>query len=168
MVRAFASLAVVVSLGTSVSAWAQTDPMAMGRMAAANQLGVLQYCQSQGAVGPDAVSAEREVMARMPASNVSTDSAEAQGKQGTLVGPSGQQITLASLASTHNTTISSLCQQMGSSTLQAASMYRQGSGGMGAIPGMPSSPNGLTGVPGLPSMGAGMTGIPGLPAPPPK
>jgi hypothetical protein len=44
----------------------QTDRFALDRRHAANQLGLLQYCQAQGPTGADAITAERNVMARLP------------------------------------------------------------------------------------------------------
>lgn len=157
---------------------AQSDPTAMARQSAANQLGLLEYCQAQGAVGDDAVSAERDMIAGMPApattGPVASDQAEALGKQGTMSMPNGQTATLAGMASAHNMTVSALCQQLGSGAVQSAAALRQSGMTAGAIPSMPAMPGSLTGIPGLPPgmtvpgmpSGAGMTAIPGLPAMP--
>ncbi len=175
MHRRFTILFLSLVAGPSL---AQTDLTAMARQSAANQLGLLQYCQAQGAVGDDAVKAERDMIAGMPAaattSPAASDQAEALGKQGTMSMPNGQTTTLAGMASTHNMTVSALCQQLGSGAVQSAAALRQNGMTAGASAGMPAMPGSLTGIPGLPPgmtvpgmpSGAGMTAIPGLPAMP--
>ncbi len=159
MIRHYAPF--VVALCCAGPAFAQTDLMAMARVAAANQLGVLEYCQGRGDVGADAVSVQRDAIARLPASSVPTDAAEALGREGTLSAPNGTHITLADMASTHNTTITALCKQMGSSAQQAGA-YPQGATTPGTMPAMPQMPQmmGMPAMPGMPSM-QGMPSVPG-------
>ena len=170
--------AFALALLATTPALAQGDPAAMGRSAAANQLGVLEFCQSNGDVGDDAIAAEKDVISRTPGSATPTDSAEALGKQGTFASPNGQQITLTDVAAKQNTTVSAMCKQMANSTLQADAMMKQNSG-MGLMPAMPTMPSGMTSVPGMPGgmptmptmpggmpTASGLTAVPGLPANP--
>jgi hypothetical protein len=156
MLRRSASCAVLLVMAAA-PALAQGDPAAIGHMAAANQLGILEYCLSEGNVGADTVSAEKDVISRMPVSSVSTSSAEALGKQGTFAAPNGQQMTLASMASKQNTTVAALCKQIGSSTTQADAAYKQNGMTAGGMPSMPHMPA----MPSMPSMPGGMPSMPG-------
>ena len=155
-------LALTLAMCSVLPAVAQTDQVAMMHTVAANQLGLLQYCQGQGEVDASAVEAERGMIGRMPPSAAPTDAAEALGRKGTL-SANGTTMTLASMASSHNTTVSALCKQMGSSAVQASSAYQQNGAAMN---GMPSLPGGMT-MPqmpgGMPSMGS----LPGMPGAPP-
>ena len=156
-----APLALTLAMCSVLPALAQTDQIAMAHTVAANQLGLLQYCQGQGDVDASAVEAERSMIGRMPPSAAPTDAAEALGRKGTL-SANGTTMTLASMAGSHNTTVSALCKQMGSSAVQASSAYQQNGAAMN---GMPSLPGGMT-MPqmpgGMPSLGS-LPGIPGAP-----
>ena len=149
----------VVSLLAAPAAWAQTDAASMAHLAAANQLGVLEYCQSQGAIDGTPIASEKTIMTHLPASSVATTDAEATGKSGTLLAPNGAQTSLSQLASTHSTTISALCKQMGSSVQQSAAAFSQNGGGM-TMPTMPSMPGGMSQMPSMPNMPQ----MPGMPA----
>ena len=161
--------ALALAACSAFPALAQTDQIAMARNVAANQLGLLQYCQGQGDVDANAVEAERSVIGHMPSSRAPTDAAEALGRKGTL-SANGTTMTLASMAGSRNTTVSALCKQMGSSAVQTASAYQQNSAAMGGMPplpngmAMPQMPGGMPAMPGgMPSMGS----IPGMPGTPP-
>jgi hypothetical protein len=136
MIRRVGTIAVLCII--SAPAFAQGDPMAMAHTAAANQLGIVEYCQSQGSVGADAVDAQKTAMAQLPPSTVSTADAEALGKQGTLSMPNGTKATLASLATAHNTTVAAMCDQIGKTLIQAVAMSKQGT--MGGMQ-MPTAPH---------------------------
>jgi hypothetical protein len=146
-------LTVVASLAAIGPALAQSDQFAMAHAAAANQLGVLEYCQTRGDVGADAVAAQRASIAHLPPSTTPTDAAEALGKQGTLAAPNGAQTPLESVANAHGTTVSSLCKQMGSATLQSAAAMQQNGMSFGgtAMPKMPAMPSGMA-LPKMPGM----------------
>jgi len=145
------------SLG-SVAAMAQSDPMATARSMAANQLGLLEYCQSQGDVGPDAVAAQHGLMARLPVGAPgSMDAPEALGKQG-MFSANGTNTPLASLATGHNTTVSALCGQMGSSVIQVAKSM-PAAAGPSMTPNMPPMPS----MPSMPTMPS-MPSVPSAPA----
>ena len=146
----------IIIAGAGVALWAagasaQPDQMAMAHQMAANQLGVLEYCQKQGYTDTAATDAQRTVMARLPASDpaVSTEAAEASGRQGTLVA-NGNSYTLASMASTHNTTESALCKQMAGNVMQVASMQRGGMGMSMKMPPMPAMPGSMPQMPTIP------------------
>ena len=171
MIRRLKTLATLLVMGSATPGFAQTDTAAMAHTASANQLGILEYCQSQGDVGPDAVSAEKNVISHLPASSAPTSAAESLGKQGTLAAPNGTSMTLASMASAHNTTVSALCKQMGSSTTQAAAAYQQNGAAAGGMPSMPSMPS-MSNMPKMPSYPGGMPSMGSVPsasgAAPPK
>ncbi len=106
---------------------AQGDQMAMICQAAANQLGVLEYCKDQGAVDDAPVTAQHAVMAQLPAGTESTDADENLGKQGTL-SVNGTTITLAKAATSRGITVADLCKQIGNSVVQGAAMLKQQQG----------------------------------------
>ena len=145
----------------AVPAMAQSDQMAMAHTAAANQLGVLEYCQEQGAVGPEAAEAERRSIRRLPASAVDTGAAERLGKQGTIAA-NGNPMTLANIAGSRNTTVAAICKQMGDAAVQTDAAFASSTTGS-SVPGMPGLPPGMV----MPGMPAGMPGMPaGMPAMP--
>ena len=158
-----AILAAAIAAGPAL---AQGDPYAAAHAAAANQLGVMEYCQTRGDVGPDAVAAQRDALARLPPSAGSNAADEALGKQGTLAAPNGARTTVANMASSQNTTVSALCKQMGNSAVQSAAVLRQNGVAQGgsAMPGgmtMPTMPGGMT----MPTMPGGMP-MPSMPSMP--
>ncbi len=165
------ALTAVAAVSLAGQALAQTDPYAMAHAAAANQLGVMEYCQGRGDVGADAVAAQRSAIARLPASTTSNDADEALGKQGTLSAPNGAHMTLDSVASSRGTSVSAVCKQMGSSAVQTSAMFQQNGVPPGGTP-MPALPNGVT-MPALPNgvtmpaMPNGTT-MPAIPAAPPQ
>ena len=151
----FVALA-ALTVCTLKPALAQTESVAMAHTVAANQLGVMEYCQGRGDVGQDAVAAQRSAIGRLPASAASNDADEALGKQGTLIVPNGTNMTLDSIAGAHGTTVSAMCKQMGSGALQSANAFRQNPmppAGM-TMPKMPAMPNGMS-----------MPAMPGTPTP---
>ncbi len=148
-------------------ALAQIDPMAMARTASANQLGVMEYCQSHGWTDQAAVEAQRKSSASLPPASTGTDAlaaAEATGKQGFFLN-NGTQMSLAQMSSGRGTNEQGLCTQLGEAIKSVAARLTATPGIPAA--GMPSAGN-LTSIPGLPpgmTNGTGnMTGVPGLPA----
>ena len=158
-----ATVAVAVGLAT-VAAHAQTDPMAMARRSAANQLGVLEYCQDQGDVGPNAVAAQKEAINHLPASSAAADDAESTGKGGSLTLPDGSTRSLSSMASQTNVTVAALCSKLGNSAVSSAAMYKNN--GMPGGTQMPAMPGGMQ-MPAMPN-GMQMPSAPGMPAAPPS
>lgn len=91
----------------------QDQMMEMMQRAAHNQLGVLEYCKSNGSIGQDVIDTQKRVMAMLPQSQATgLDEAEAVGKKGT-VQFGGQQVAIADAAKARNTTPDAMCKQMG-------------------------------------------------------
>jgi len=144
---------VAIALPGSV-ALAQSDPMQMARVTTANQIGVMEYCQSKGWVDQAAVDAQKSGASSLPpttdASGVA--SAEAIGKKGTLLN-NGTPTPLSSMASQTNTSEQALCGKLADSAKMVAAQRRS----------MPSMPNGMLGMPGgMPALPSGMS-MPGMP-----
>ncbi len=99
---------------------AQADTTSIGRSAAANELGVLEYCQARGQGDGSAIAAQKSAILRFPADSGSTDDAEALGKQGVLLGADGNNVPMSELASRGNTTESALCRRMAADIKRAA------------------------------------------------
>ena len=163
---ALACLAVSLSGSVIVpAAFAQTDMNAMLRNSAANQLGILEYCQSQGHTDGTAVAAQRTVMSRLPAGGP-TDAAEALGKQGTLLGANNNNYPMSAMASKGNTTEAALCTQMAGNVKQAVANNPAMSmpAAPGGMPAMPAMPGGMPQMPaGMPAMPSGMPAAPSTP-----
>ncbi len=142
-------------------ALAQTDSMAMAHESAANQLGVLEYCQSKGYTDGSAVVAQQGVISRLPAYAGSTAAAEATGKTGVMAPGNGQTYSLSDMADKSHTTEAALCAHMADSTKQVAASNASafGPGGMPKMPAMPG------GMPAMPAMPGGMPTMPGVPQP---
>ncbi len=160
-------VAVSAAAFSAAPALAQGDPLGMARQMAANQLGVLEYCQAKGYTDQSGVTAEKSAIAQLPPSTESTLASENTGKQGTM-SANGTSFTLASMAKTHNTTEAALCQQMAQGATQAAAM-RQNMGTMPMAPGNMPTAGGMPTVPGGTTPGGiQMQGVPAMPATPPS
>lgn len=86
--------------------------------AAHNQLGVLQYGQSQGSIGADTLDLQRRLLGVLPPMQVDgLDEAEAMGQRG-VVDFAGNQIALTDAAKAQSTTADAMCKQI-ASMLQA-------------------------------------------------
>lgn len=151
------TLSVVLAASAAVlaaPAYAQADMTMMARNAAANELGVLEYCQANGHIDGTAITAQKTAITRLPAGTGSTDAAEALGKQGSLLGGNGTNVPMSEMASKGNTTEADLCTRMAGSVKQAVASNPAMSmptmpGGMPAMPaGMPAMPNGMPAMPG--------------------
>lgn len=128
-------------------ALAQTDMTMMARNGAANELGVLEFCQDRGSIDGSAVAAQKQVLAKMPAGGP-TDAAEATGRSGKLVAPNGTTTSISDMADKGNTTVASLCTQMASG-VKAAVVNNPA---MSMTPGtMPAMPQGMPAMPAMPS-----------------
>ncbi len=158
-------LAIRTLFGVSLSAMlpalpclAQTDMNSMARNSAANELGMLEYCQAHGHADDSAVAAQKTAISRLPAGAGSTDNAEALGKQGVLLGVNGNNMPLSEMASRGNTTEADLCTRMAGTVKQVVSSNPAMS--MPQMPGgMPQMPGGMPQMPG--GMPSGMPGMPG-------
>ncbi len=140
---------------------AQTDMTSMARNSAANELGVLEYCQAHGHADDSAITAQKTAISRLPAGTGSTDSAEALGKQGVLLGANGNNVPISEMASRGNTTEADLCTRLAGSVKQAVASNPAMS--MPQMPGgMPQMPSGMPQMPGgMPTTPSGMPGMPG-------
>ncbi len=157
MTRIFLMAALALPLG-AVAAAAQSDPTQMAHMSASNELGVLEYCQSNGWTDQAAVDAQKKSIAALPASTNTSGlaGAEATGKQGTF-DINGNQTTLAQMANTKNTSQKAICGQLGTSVKNAAAS-------MSSMPNMPAMPGGMPAMPnGMPSMPNNMPSMPAAP-----
>jgi hypothetical protein len=149
---------------SAITATAQTtDPTQIAHLSAANQLGILEYCQGEGYTDQSAVDAEKKSISMLPASSGPPDTssladAESTGKQGSFL-LNGNKTPLTKIADGKNTTVNSLCAQMGTATKNAVANMGSMNNGMPAMPNgmqMPSVPNGMQ----MPSM----SGMPASPS----
>jgi hypothetical protein len=149
---------------SAITATAQTtDPTQIAHLSAANQLGILEYCQGEGYTDQSAVDAEKKSISMLPASSGPPDTssladAESTGKQGSFL-LNGNKTPLTKIADGKNTTVKSLCAQMGTATKNAVANMGSMNNGMPAMPNgmqMPSVPNGMQ----MPSM----SGMPASPS----
>jgi hypothetical protein len=88
--------------------------MHMLYQAEANQLGVVEYCQSHGWVDGATIDAQKKIASILPASSDSSglNDAENDGKQGTLV-VNGNKVVLADTMSGKGETAQAICTQLG-------------------------------------------------------
>jgi hypothetical protein len=134
--RATILAAAVIPLG-SAAALAQTDPMHSLHLAVANQLGIVEFCQSHGWVDDATIDAQKKIAATLPPDSNSNGlgDAENEGKQGTIVA-NGNKLSLADVATKKNTTTEAICTQLGT-TVKAAWTHLQN---MPKAPGVPATP----------------------------
>jgi hypothetical protein len=148
---------VAALLVAPLPALAQTDMNMMARNAAANELGVLEFCHSNGSIDDSAIAAQKQVVARMPAGGP-TDAAEEAGKNGDLLSPNGTKTSISEMADKGSTTVAAMCIQMATNVRAAVANNPAMSmtpGQMPAMPGgMPTLPPGTTmpTMPGAPPM----------------
>ncbi len=102
---------------SAINASSPDTPAAKMSRAAANQLGIMEYCQTQHLASGAAVRAERAAIDGAPPPSLSAVHAEELGKKGTLASPDGDQITLADMATQHATTVPALCKDLADSAL---------------------------------------------------
>ena len=101
----------------------QAEMMSMMHRAAYNQLGVLEFCQAQGNVGPDVIALQKRMIGMLPPAQVDgLDTAEAAGKRG-VVQMGGNEVAIPDAAKAHGSTVQAMCKQMGDMlTAQAANL----------------------------------------------
>lgn len=89
--------------------------------AAQNQLGVLEYCQSEGHIDGTAVDTQKRILEMMPAATdqARVDAAYEQGKEG-VVSALGVEQSLAEAATAQGTDVAAFCTQMAAMLEQAA------------------------------------------------
>lgn len=118
----------VIALGlalTGSAAIAQADPDA-AVSAARNQLGVLEYCQTEGHIDGAAIEIQTTMIGMLPAA---TDEAVAEaayekGKEGT-VSAMGVEQTLADAATAQGSDEAGLCTQLAALVVQAGEQLPQ-------------------------------------------
>jgi hypothetical protein len=147
----------LISVFTPGLAAAQGDPMQMAHLMNANQLGLLEYCQTKGWADEAAVEAQKSAGSSLPAAAGTSGlaDAEATGRKGNLLN-NGNSVPLASMAAQSNTTEQALCAKFVDSAKMAEAQRR-------SMPAMPTMPGGMA----MPAMPNGMTmpGMPGMPKP---
>lgn len=153
-------LLAAAALPVAGAALAQSDPMATARLANANQAGMMQYCLGHGWVDQASVDAQQRNGASLPPATdkAGLDAAEASGKAGNIMGPSGPT-ALSKMAAQTNTTEQALCGKFGDSAKMAATQ-RAAMPAMPAMSTMPAMPGGM------PAMPRGMPSVPGMPTMP--
>lgn len=92
------------------------DMQAMMHQAAANQLGILEYCQANGFADAGAVALQRAQIAAMPpvrspGLSPGLAQAEAAGRRG-VVQAGGQDMPLVQAAQANGTSVQALCRQI--------------------------------------------------------
>lgn len=79
---------------------------------ARNQLGVLEFCQTQGHIDGKAVEIQTKLLTLIPEGDTAKgDAAQEKGKTGT-VSAMGVESTLADAAKAQNSSVEALCKQM--------------------------------------------------------
>lgn len=112
-----AALAVCAAL--SAPTWAQPaqgprteETRRSLHLAGRNVLGILQYCQAQGFIGPDAAEAQRDLLRRAPPATVpGLDEAEAAGRQG-IVAFLDSRVTIQEAAQAEGVLVETRCRLM--------------------------------------------------------
>jgi hypothetical protein len=110
-------------LTSSASALAQTptqvDQLKLAYQAGRNQLGILSYCNDKGFVGTDVIDIQKKLlgMVPVPADKSGGDSAEAQGRTGTIAAMGIQQ-NIEAIAKAQNATAETYCKQIGAVVTQ--------------------------------------------------
>ena len=89
------------------------------RLAEHNQLGVLEYCRTQGAIGEEIVALQRAALERLPpgpgperGGAADEAAAEVAGRQG-MVGFGGWQVSISEAALAEGIMVVSRCKQIG-------------------------------------------------------
>ncbi|APH58120.1 Hypothetical protein GbCGDNIH6_2282 [Granulibacter bethesdensis] len=91
---------------------APTADMKAVRLAAANQLGVLEYCQSRGDISAETLDIQRKIIAMLPPPADAGEAAAEQTGKGGTVSMGGQTISIEDAAKRQQTTPTALCKQM--------------------------------------------------------
>lgn len=132
MIRAFLALPALAL--TAGLAMAQTETpatpaapaadmqmdMAVAYESARNQLGVLEYCQTEGHIDGKAVEIQTKLLTLLPEGDKAKgDAAQEKGKTGT-VSSMGMEQTLEAAATAQNSSVEALCKQMDTMIQQLA------------------------------------------------
>lgn len=130
MIRAFLALPALAL--TAGFAMAQTEApaapdaaamqmdMGMAYESARNQLGVLEFCQTEGHIDGKAVEIQTKLLTLLPEGDKAKgDAAQEKGKTGT-VSSMGMEQTLEAAATAQNSSVEALCKQMDTMIQQLA------------------------------------------------
>lgn len=94
--------------------------MAVAYESARNQLGVLEYCQTEGHIDGKAVEIQTKLLTLLPEGDKAKgDAAQEKGKTGT-VSSMGMEQTLEAAATAQNSSVEALCKQMDTMIQQLA------------------------------------------------
>ena len=118
------ALGLVFSAGIAAAQSAPDPDMAVS--AARNQLGVLEYCQTERHIDGSAVEIQGKLLEMLPAATdeAAVQAAYEKGQAGT-VSAMGIEQTLADAATAQNTDVKALCGQLASLVEQAGSQVQQ-------------------------------------------
>ena len=118
------ALALALSAGAAVAQTAPSPDMAIS--AAKNQLGILEYCQTEGHIDGKAVEIQAKMLEMVPAAQnqETVDAAYAKGKEGT-VSAMGVEQTLAEAATAQGVEEAALCAQLAQLVEQAGAQLPQ-------------------------------------------
>lgn len=113
------TLALALFAGAAVAQTAPSPDMAVA--AAKNQLGVLEYCQTEGHIDGTAIETQTRIMAMFPAAQdeAAVDASYEKGKTGT-VSAMGVEQSLADAAKAQGADEAALCKQIAQAVEQAA------------------------------------------------
>lgn len=129
MIRAFLALpALALTAGLAMAQTETTEAPAAGMQmdmgmayeSARNQLGVLEYCQTEGHIDGTAVEIQTKLLTLLPEGDKAKgDAAQEKGKTGT-VSSMGMEQTLDAAATAQNSSVEALCKQMDTMIQQLA------------------------------------------------
>ncbi len=113
------TLALALFAGAAVAQTAPSPDMAVA--AAKNQLGVLEYCQTEGHIDGTAIETQTRIMAMFPAAQdeAAVEASYEKGKTGT-VSAMGVEQSLADAAKAQGADEAALCKQIAQAVEQAA------------------------------------------------
>ncbi|MDQ7777883.1 MAG: pore-forming ESAT-6 family protein [Paracoccus aminovorans] len=113
------TLALALFAGAAVAQTAPSPDMAVA--AAKNQLGVLEYCQTEGHIDGTAIETQTRIMAMFPAAQdeAAVEASYEKGKAGT-VSAMGVEQSLADAAKAQSADEAALCKQIAQAVEQAA------------------------------------------------
>lgn len=113
------TLALALFAGAAVAQTAPSPDMAVA--AAKNQLGVLEYCQTEGHIDGTAIETQTKIMAMFPAAQdeAAVEASYEKGKTGT-VSAMGVEQSLADAAKAQSADEAALCKQIAQAVEQAA------------------------------------------------
>ena len=102
-------VAVAQPAAAQVAAHRSPEILRSLHLAARNQLGILEYCAAQGAVGEDVVALQRQAVSTLPpAPDAGLVEAEAAGRRG-MIAFDGSEVTFAAAANARGLRVEANC-----------------------------------------------------------